>query len=198
MFSEYKDLETDEDFLDDLSETLRKVKSVCLSADETRAKTLSRELQDLVHIMEVQREVETAMFLKVLIRLLAHDESDDSLRLRGPYKSALALLLNELEDSKWRIGSQANDRSSRRVHVEGWQDSMSAVGSDRKAVDGDEKLRSSDSVSSNFGSGGWRSQLAAGDLYSILGVPSSASKPNIKAAFRRRALETHPVPASCF
>ena len=188
----YSELELDEDFLQDLTETCNKVRRVCSAGDEPSATVLSKELIELVQFMESQGEAETALFLNVLVKVLAHEDSDERLQLRGPYKDAHTRLLNELDDSKWRIGSNANDRAARRVAVEGRRGDpapQAAAG----PPPGRQGAADPPRGERRDGDGAGAGRGAAGELYATLGVAATATAAEIKSAFRRLALETHPV-----
>eukprot|EP00958_Prasinococcus_capsulatus_P010317 scaffold1006_cov408-Prasinococcus_capsulatus_cf.AAC.10 len=176
--------EDDVEFDSAINEFCNRALHVMLNGTELDALALAEEVHEAFMVLEENGLGTEGRFLWVLEALLNHAAPPRDLCLTTKQHGALNAMLNQLEGSRWRILSpgQAEGLEEQPTFTT-WKEIYEMINGTYHDPDGNRR---------STGGKALNGEVHDTKLYDILHIEPSASRSQIRASYRKLALELHP------
>ncbi|PSC75282.1 chaperone -like [Micractinium conductrix] len=169
-----------------------------LRGEERQAADIEAQLGALQNAAQAAGDEQAALLLRVVGGMLRHTVLKESEQLEGGAAAALARLANQVAGCEWKLdleGASASGAPQEEPRFSTWEE---VINKRRGGSSGSSSSTSSGGSASGAGgsagpapaSGGGR--VVDARYYDLLGVPTSTAQPELKAAYRKLALQLHP------
>jgi len=186
--------ELDQDALDALNDVCTKALKVMLDNNEAGAMELHDELVAMQEFVLMMDDTENARFIKVVMGLLYHTVLEDVESLTGAHLKAFNRVVNMVTGSDWRLAELGAPETPQEPQFDNWEDMVAKK--QRQDFEREFGKLPGAGPSTNDDRDVQRVVGPKGqdpdDYYALLEVPTTATKAELKKAYRALALQWHP------
>ncbi|KAL3137318.1 hypothetical protein ABBQ32_006858 [Trebouxia sp. C0010 RCD-2024] len=178
----------------ELNEISNKALVAMLSGSKQDAQQITIELSRIMQTSADEAAREVTQYVSVLQGLLNHTVIQEVEELDGRYKQAFDRIINQVVGSDWKLGVQGQSpEANQEPQFSTWDDVLNKK-KGKSSNNGSSRQGAATASSSDAQAGSQpsHSQVVDEALYRLLGVAADATAADIKSAYRKAALKTHP------